>query len=193
MSAPRIIGYLGEATAYGRVIYNTEAAQITIAKPHWEIHEQDSYIAAYSGLADTDDTIELRVESPTNPANKRAHAVITFESALASTVELWATTTKTHASGNAIVPINRWLGSSNASILTVCHTPAGSQAGAATILRYIGSTSVSGKGDTGGSADSRGELVLPPSNAILIKMTSRVDSNAMTIAVDWYEETEESS
>jgi len=162
-------------------------AMVTVTNEHYETHEGDAYLVIYSGLADTAGTIELRIQTP--DTTKHAHMTIEVDSALAATAELWYPTTKTHNATNAITPMNRDQNSSNTSGLTVCHTPDGSQAGAANLLQYMGAASVSGRVNVGGGAGNRGEFILDQNNDYLIRCTSRADGNAMTIILDWYEHT----
>jgi hypothetical protein len=155
--------------------------------PHHEIHSGSAYLVVYSALADDTDVIEVRIETP-NTA-KWAHMVITIDAALAATATLWHPTTKTHVGGNALTAMNRNHNSTNSSGLTICHTPAGSQAGAGNLVQYLGAATTSGRADTGGATGSRGEFILKQNDDYLINMTSRADSNAMTITLDWYEHT----
>ena len=138
-------------------IDNVTRAVMTIGYPHHETHAGSAYLAVYSALANDTDVIEVRVG--TADSAKRAHFQVFFESALAATVQLWKDTTKTDASGNRIGAANRDFESTNTSLLTLCHTPGGSQSGDANITRYIGSASTSGRADVGGSGGNRGEFI----------------------------------
>jgi len=157
----------------------------TIAFAHHEAHEQNAFFAVHSLLRDNAEISEVRIQ--TSNSEKRAHMVIVIDVALAATAELWIDTTKTNVEINEITSINRWHKSTNPSLLTICHTPAGAQAGAANLLRYIGSVAVSGKSDVGGSGGSRGEFILARNTNYLIKVTSRANDNAVSIVLDWYE------
>lgn len=159
----------------------------TIDSPHHEIHDGSAYYVVRSELGDTDDTVEIRIQTP--DTTKWAHMTITIDVALAATAALWKSTTMTHEVGNVIVPMNRNHNSTNPSGLILCHTPGGSQAGDPNITRYIGSASVSGRADVGGSGGSRGEFILDQNIAYLIRVTSRASANAMSIILDWYEHT----
>lgn len=159
----------------------------TIDYAHHEIHSGSGYFAIRSELVDTAGDVEVRFATPNT--TKWAHMTITVESSLAATVSLWAGTTKTHESGNAIVPLNRDFNSSNVSGLTICHTPGGSQAGTANLIQYIGATATGGRVNEGGSSNSRHEFILAQNTAYYILATSRADSNAISIILDWYEHT----
>jgi len=162
-------------------------ALTTIDYAHHEIHGGSAYYAVRSELGDTDATAEVRIQTPNT--TKWAHMTITIDVALAATAALWKATTMTHEAGNLMTPINRNHNSSKSSGLVICHTPGGSQAGDPALTRYIGSASVSGKADVGGSGGSRGEFMLAQNTAYLIRVTSRADANAMSIVLDWYEHT----
>jgi len=159
----------------------------TISRTHQEAHEENAYLIVYSALKDDTEFMEVRLQTAINP--KRPHLEIHIESALASTVEFWKDTTKTHVGGNALTPLNREFESTNSSLVTACHTPGGSQAGAATILQYLGSTSAAGKGDVGGATGGRAEFILARGQSYLFKFTSRANANALTMVFDWYEHT----
>lgn len=162
----------------------------TIGYPHSEIHAKSSYVLIYSGLADTDGVVELRIKVP--DILKEYHAVVTIDVALAATVNVWRPTTKTHVPGNALVPANRNDNELPDSRVTVCHTPGGSQAGIPQIGPiYVGSTSISGRTDTGGNTGGRGERILQRGGTYLVQVTSRADSNAITIYFDYYKHTNE--
>jgi len=159
----------------------------TIDYPHHEIHDGSAFYAVRSELGDTAATVEVRIQTPDN--TKWAHMTITIDTALAATAALWKSTTMTHEIGNVMNPMNRNHNSTNPSGLTICHTPGGTQAGDPNLTRYIGSASVSGKVDVGGSGGSRGEFILDQAEAYFIRVTSRADANAMSIILDWYEHT----
>ena len=155
---------------------------------HHEIHGGSAYFVIYSALADDTGAIEIRVQTPDSA--KWAHAEVEFSSALAATLEFHEATTVTHEAGNAIVPMNRNRNSTKTSGLTVCNTPGGADTSGADWLEYIGSASVSGRGDVGGGSSSRHELILKQNEDYLIRLTSRADANALTIGLDWYEHTD---
>ena len=154
---------------------------------HHEIHAGSAYFAVYSALANNAGTIEVRIQTPDTA--KRAHMVISIEAGLAATAELWKPTTKTDVSGNRITPMNRDHDSVNTSGLTICHTPGGSQSGAANLLQYMGAATSNGRVNEGGGADGRHEFILSRNSSYLIKATSRADGNSLTIILDWYEHT----
>lgn len=160
----------------------------TIDAGHKEIHEQNGYILVHSELADTAGDFEIRMEISVLP--KRPHMLIHFDSALASTVEMWVSTTKTDVVNNRLTPMNRDDESDNTSLLTFCHTPGGAQAGDANLLQYLGSASASGRSDAGGTGGGRAEFKWARGRSYLFRMTSRVDGNAMTMLLDWYEHTD---
>lgn len=182
----RIIGYLGKATADGREVLGVDEPQVVVDTAHQHIHNEVAYLATYSMLRDNTDAFEIRIEVPSS-AKERPNMIISYDSALAATLELWYPTTKTDASGNRIANINRVLGSSQASPLLICHTPGGSQSGDASITRYVGSPTSPAHADVGGGGNTRGELIIPQGSDILIVFTSRSDNNAMTLLFDWYE------
>lgn len=186
MSNERITGYLGKATASGREIIDTNEPQVTITNAHQHIHNEESYLATYSALKGDSESIDALISVPIS-AHEEPHLIITFESALASTIEVWYPTTKTDVPGNRITAINRVLGSSNASPVLLCHTPGGSQAGTATITRYVGSPTTPAQVDIGGGANTRGELLIPKGGSLYLKFTSRSANNALTLIFDWYE------
>lgn len=157
----------------------------TVDYPHHEIHDGRGFLAVYSALKDTSGYIEVRIRP--NDATRRCHMIVHVESALAATAELWKATTKVHVVANAITPLNRDFTNPHDSILNICHTPAGSQAGAADLLEYLGSPTTPARADVGGSTSSRGEFILRPFEDYLIKLTSRSDNNALSIILDWYE------
>jgi len=156
-----------------------------ISYEHHEIHDGRGFIAVYSGLKDNTEFIEVRIRPRHD--TRRCHMVIHTESALAATAELWVNTTKTHIVANAITPVNRDFSNPHSSVLSVCHTPAGAQAGAADLIQYLGAATAGGRSDVGGGTTSRGEFILNPWTDYLIKLTSRVNGNALTILLDWYE------
>lgn len=160
---------------------------IIVDYPHHEIHAGSSYFVMYSALADNAGVIEVRLQ--TGYSAKQTHLTIHMDAALAATATMFINTTKTHAAGNAIVPLNRNFSSSNTSINTVCHTPAGTETGTARLLQYIGSANSGGVSSEGGSTSNRGEFVLANNTAYLFRLTSRANANAMTIILDWYEHT----
>lgn len=108
---------------------------ISVDYPHHEIHGGSAYFVMYSALADNAGVIEVRLQ--TGYSAKQTHLTIHMDAALAATATMFINTTKTHASGNAIVPLNRNFSSSNTSINTVCHTPAGVESGTARLTQYI--------------------------------------------------------
>lgn len=179
----RVIGYQGKGTASGWELIQTQPKAV-ISSPHYEGHEGNAYWTSYSIMADSTDVLEMRIE--TTDSLERAHMEFNADSALASTLEIWFGTTKTDVLGNRITPINRDMESSNTSSLILCHTPGGTQAGTANIIKYIGSMSLGGRTDIGGAISTRGELILARETAILIRMTSRADNNSMDISLDWY-------
>ena len=149
-----------------------------------QIEAGNRYFAIYSALANDTDAIEVRIQTPASP---HIHIYFDIECALAATVQLWAETTKTHVTGNAIVGLNRDFRSSNTSGLIICHTPAGTQSGDADLLEYVGAADTAGKVTAGGSAEADEEFILAPSTAYLITATSRADNNALSIILDWWE------
>ena len=159
----------------------------TIEYEHHEIHGGSAYYVIYSALRADTEFIEVRIQTP--DTTKWAHMVINVDFALAGTAELWTPTTKTHASANAIAPLNRNFNSTNTSGLTICHTPGGAQAGTANLIQYVGATASGGRVSEGGGADSRHEFILDQNQSYLIKATSRADGNAVSIILDWYEHT----
>ncbi len=163
-------------------------ATIVVDYPHHELHAGSAYFVIYSALANDTDVIEIRFQTPNT--TKWAHMLIDIEAALAATAEIWEGTTKTHEAGNVLAALNR--NSANTSGLTICHTPGGAQAGAATIMEYVGSATVSGRVAAGGHSGGRNEVILDQNNDYLIRVTSRADANALTIVLDWYEHTSKS-
>ena len=150
-----------------------------------QLYSGNRYFAIYSALANDTAAIEVRIQTP-NTAT-RAHMIFDIECALAATVELWAATTKTHVADNAITPLNRDFNSPNVSAVTICHTPAGSQSGAANLIEYIGAAATGGRVAAGGEAASVSYFILKQNTAYLVKATSRAESNALAIIMDWYE------
>ncbi len=163
-------------------------ADTIVEYAHHEIHSGSAFSSIYSALADDTDAIEVRIAAPASA--KKAHMVIVLESALAATAEMWIDTTKTDNAGNRMTALNRNMNSSKTSILTICHTPSGSQAGNANTIQYIGAATQAGKNDSGGGSGGRHEFVLEAGIAYLLKLTSRSDSNALSIILDWYEHTD---
>ena len=159
----------------------------TVDYPHHELHGGSAYFVIYSALAGDTDVIEVRIETPNT--TKWAHMLIDIESALAATVEIWEGTTKTHEAGNVLAALNRNRNSSNSSGLTICHTPGGSESSGAIITEYIGAATTSGRVAAGGRSGGRNEIILDQNNDYLIRVTSRADSNALTIILDYYEHT----
>lgn len=154
---------------------------------HHEIHGGSAFLAVYSLTRDNTEFIEMRFRPLSD--TKRVHMVIHLDAALAATAEMWKATTKLHVTANAITPMNRDFTDPKASILSVCHTPGGSQAGNADLIEYIGSAAANGRSDIGGGSGSRSEFILNPWEDYLVKFTSRANSNALTITLDWYEHT----
>jgi len=162
-------------------------AQTTIDYAHHEIHDGSAYFAVYSALKDDTGFIEVRVQTPNT--TKWAHMIIVIDCALAGTAQLWKPTTKTHEAGNVMALMNRNHNSTTASGLTVCHTPGGTQSGTSNLTRYLGAATTGGRADQGGRGGSGLEFILDQNNDYLIRVTSRADSNALTILLDWYEHT----
>ena len=148
-------------------------------------HEGDAFFTVYSGVVDDTGKIEVRIQTP--DTTKWAHMSIGIDAALAATAEMWAPTTMTHVTGNAITPFNRNNNSTNSSGLTICHTPGGSQAGNPSLYQYLGAATTSGKASVGGGTGSRGEFIFAQNLAYLIRMTSRADDNALSIILSWSE------
>jgi hypothetical protein len=169
-------------------IDSTTNARITTTYPHHEAHGGRAYLAVYGALADNTDAIEVRFQSANS--TRLSHMTMHISSALAATVAFWKDTTKTDVGGNRLAAMNRRFDSSNVTGMLNCHTPGGTNTGGADLTMYIGSTSVSGKTDIGGSAGSRGEFILGQNSAHDILLTSRVDNNALTIELDYYEHTD---
>ena len=151
-----------------------------------KIYEGDHYFAIYSAEADDTDSIEVRIQTP--DSDTKAYMIFDIECALAATVSLWAATTKTHVADNAITPLNRDFNSNNASVVTICHTPGGSQAGAADLVEYVGASASGGRVAAGGEAASNSYFILKKNTAYLVQATSRADANALAIIMDWYEQ-----
>ena len=160
-------------------------AIITNTYPHHEIHAGSAYFTVYSALKDTAGLIEVRIGTPNT--TKWAHMTIAMDAALAATAQLWEGTTKTDVSGNRITPMNRNRNSTNTSGLTICHTPAGSEAAAAALTQYFGASATGGRVAQGGSVNTRAEFILKQNTAYLLRCTSRADGNAVSIILDWYE------
>ena len=152
---------------------------------HHEAHEGNAYFAIQSGTISTGGTVEVRIQTP--DTTTWAHMVISIDSALAATAQMWKPTTKTDVSGNRITPMNRNNNSTNTSVLTICHTPAGSESGTAVLTQYIGAAATGGRVAVGGGAASRGEFILDQNSSYLIRVTSRADNNSCSIILDWYE------
>ena len=177
----------GTTSVVPTVDASTNAINV-IDYPHHEIHGGSAYFQVYSAIKNDTEFIEVRIQTPNT--TKWGHYELIIVGSLAGTVELWAATTKTHAAGNVITMVNRNFNSTNASGLTVCHTPAGAQAGVASLgPQYYGATASGGRVSVGGGANSRGEFILKQNTAYLIKNTSRADGNALSIIIDGYEHT----
>ncbi len=169
----------------------------TIEGPHDKIHDGDGWVFVASALADDAGVLEVRIEVPAllpdipgkspNPS-RRAHVPVQVQTALASTVEIWKNTTKTDEAQNRVTPINNDFSIDGPGMLTICHTPGGAQAGAASLgPEYIGTTTQAAKTEVGGGTGGRFEFLL--AGATLIRVTSRADNNAMTIKSSYYEHT----
>lgn len=154
---------------------------------HHEIHEGSAYFLAWSGIVNDTGVLELRIQ--TGNTEKWAHMEVTIDGALAGIAQLWEGTTKTHNASNAITPFNRNRNSSNTSLLTICHTPSGTESAAAGLTQYFGATASGGRVAVGGGASSRAEIILKQNTAYLIRATSAADGNRMAIILDWYEHT----
>ena len=163
----------------------------TIDYAHHEAHDGRAFFAVYSNTANNADAIEVRFRP--SSAERFCHMTITIDAALAATAQLFVNTTKTHVAGNAITPLNRDFNSANSSILTLCHTPAGAQAGVGDLRQYIGSATANGRSTIGGDASSRSEFILVPFVDYLIVLTSRANANALSIILDWYEHANKAS
>jgi len=185
MDQPVVIkGRVGDDELRAIYIDRNTGAIISVSNEHHEAHDENAYYVVHSELAGNTDDAEVRIQTP--DVAERAHMTIIIDSAIAATVALWKNTTMTHVANNIINPMNRDHDSVNTSGLTICHTPGGSQAGNPAITRYIGSASVSGKADVGGSGGSRGEFILSRNMTYLIRVTSRADDNALSIILDYY-------
>lgn len=154
---------------------------------HYETHEGEAYFVVYSALKDNAGVVEVRIQTP--DTTKWGHFAIQVDFAIAGTAALWKGTTKTHVSDNALTPMNRNHNSSNASGMTICHTPAGDENAAASLTMYVGSSATGGRVAVGGGAHSRGEFILEQNQDYLIRGTSRADGNAISIILSWYEHT----
>ena len=168
-----------------------------IPNDHAKIHAQEGWVFVHSELADDTDVMEVRIKVPAllpnipkkspNPS-RRAHVPIQIHTALAATVELWKNTTKTDNEQNRVTPITCDFSVNDPGMLIICSNPGGAQAGAASLgPEYIGSTSVSGRTEVGGGTGGRFEFLL--AGAVLIRVTSRADANAMTVKSSYYENT----
>lgn len=160
------------------------AAAITIEQE--AIYAGRAFFVIYSALANDTDVIEVRIATPNT--DDRIFMSFDVETALASTVALWADTTKTDNATNRITPVNRDFNSTRTSKATLCHTPGGSQAGDPDLLEYVGAADVAGKVTAGGEASHDNHFILKPGSAYLVRVTSRADLNALAILLDWYEE-----
>jgi len=156
--------------------------------PHSEAHGGRAFLAVYSALKDNTESMEVRFQAP--DSLRLPHLEIAIDVALAATIEFWKDTTKTDVANNRVGSLNRRFGSVNTAGMIVCHTPGGSQAGNAHLLKYAGAAASGGRVAVGGGAHSRGEFILNPNSAHLIKVTSRADGNALTVEFDWYEHTD---
>jgi len=119
---------------------------------------------------------------------------IDIDSALAATAQLYRPTTKTDVIANRINPLNRDdIIGTKASGMTICHTPGGAEASTAMLTQYFGAATTNGKFVSSGGTSSRGEIKLRPNSSYLIVVTSRANSNALSINLDWYEHTDKSN
>jgi len=159
-------------------------ALTTVGYEHHENHEGNAYLGIHSLLRDDTEFIEVRIQTPNT--TKWGHMVVIMKAALAATVELWEDTTKTDIPGQRF-GMNKNRNSPNGTGLLICHTPGGTEVTPPDIQEYIGAATTGGRSDTGGSSGGRGEFILKQNSAYLLKMTSRVNSNALSIVLDWYE------
>ncbi len=167
----------------GRSAHDTSTeALIILDHGEHEVHEGNAYFGIHSALKEDAGLIEALIITP--DTTKWLHLKVKMEAALAATVEIWEATTKTDVPGQRFV-LNKDRNSSNGTGALVCHTPGGSEAEPPQIQHYIGASTSGGRSDTGGAA--QGELILKQNTAYLLRVTSRANSNALAIILDYSE------
>lgn len=152
-------------------------ALVGITQAHHEIHEGCSYYAYNTAMLDDEGTIALMLTTPDTAI--RIHITLGFSSALGATM-LWSKGS-THTDGGAFTPINRDDNSSNTSTVVVASNPTDGSDGSARRALFLG--------EKRGGLSSRGveEIVLEQDEKYTLRITSRVNANAVGLLVNWYE------
>lgn len=181
----------------------THGILTTEGYPHHEIHAGEHFLASKSIQADADDVLDVMfridIDGSTDNLKKIPHMTIEIESALAAQVDFYRNSGRSWNSnaGNIVESYNRnfFLYAATESIYTspmsLMHTTsAGSEQTSERIIgpRFIGtSTGGFNRINVGGSAGGRNEFVLNPYEVYRVKVRSMVNSNVITIFLDWYE------
>ena len=140
----------------------------------------DAFSLSISAAKDSTETYEVRFQTPNSMTE--THMLLDFSGVLETAVALYETTTKTHAAGSALTPVNRNRNSSETSAATVCHTPGG--AGDGTLI--FSETFGAGK-KIGGRVRSDSEVILKRNTAYLLRLTSNANNNTVNALMSWYE------
>lgn len=160
-------------------------ALVTITLPHHEVHEGEAFVASYkspdaSPVADNAN-LDLRFATTT----KVAH--VTFQVAGGGDFEFFLYEAGNVTGGTALSEVNMNRISSNASTITVTHTPVVNTLG--TQLENFFIPGGKAAGSNGGAGGRVLEWNFATSTTYLFRLTNRAGTaQPLGIVIEWYEE-----
>jgi len=159
---------------------------------HWRIHQGTHFFAGYY-WADVDTgsaTVYLNLVVPAASGSKEIHARFEGTSSFNGT---WALYEGASCSGNgtALTAYNSDRNSTNAATMLVYRDPTVSGAGTQIMSQVAGSDSSTPNGSRMGDTAQRGnEIILKYATKYLMAFTTKTDNCRVSMAVQWYEESE---
>lgn len=171
-------------SAFGKDLV-TESINV-VNYPHHEIHAGNAFEATdYDGDVDIAGPKYWSIVTPNT--TKWAHFTFFLFAEAGGTVEFFETPT-TPSGGSALTAYNRNRNSATTSGLTIRYNRSVVADGTRIGLGRTGTSGNPAKA-TGGSVETRGEIILKQNTEYIIKYTTDADNNKVWLVLDWYEHT----
>jgi hypothetical protein len=180
-------GWLGSKAVPLELDDSTHAGK-SIAYPHSEIHDGNSYVVE-EGIQLNNASKVYLITAPNT--TKWAH--MTFYVDGAQDTSYTCAEGSTHTGGTAMAEINRNRNSANTAGVTITHTPAGAIGTPTTLFssQFGIATAAGGRGGGGGEGANREEFILKQNENVVCTVTAlSANANNITVVFDWYEHTD---
>lgn len=174
---------VGRTALFPNKIDQTTSGKAQLEYEHKQVHSGDAWIVTYSAATDAAATLDRYIITPNT--TRWAHVFWDVVGQGLTTISLYEGASGTY---NAVTAYNR--NRNNARVnTTIVGNPTGAVTTGTLIWTWKSGTTGPGPAKSTGATRETGEIVLKQNTTYLLRCTSGVNGNIISVDLTWYEQT----